>query len=52
VQLLPVAERELPREVVAELDVAFRGHSDPLAAGGPQPGYERLFARILVKTPD
>ncbi|MFD0668224.1 hemerythrin domain-containing protein [Ramlibacter sp. MAHUQ-53] len=52
VQLLPVAERELPREVVAELDAAFRGHTDPLAAGGPQPGYERLFARILVKTPD
>lgn len=51
VQLLPVAERELPPEDRAELDAAFRQHVDPLAGGDREPGYERLFARILLKTP-
>lgn len=46
VQLLPVAERELPREVLADLDAAFHGHAEPL---GAQPGYEALLARVLGK---
>lgn len=51
VQLLPVAERELPAQDRAELDAAFRQHRDPLAAGEREAGYERLFTRILLKTP-
>ncbi|MEJ7930261.1 hemerythrin domain-containing protein [Ramlibacter sp. AN1015] len=51
VQLLPVAERELAPHERAELDAAFRQHRDPLASGEREPGYERLFARILLKTP-
>jgi len=50
VQLLPVAERELPPQERAELDAAFSENRDPLAngagGGAPDPVYERLFARI------
>ncbi len=48
VQLLPVAERELPPEAQAELNAAFREHAEPVAV---QPGYEALLARILGKPP-
>jgi hemerythrin-like domain-containing protein len=51
VQLLPAAERDLPAQERAELDVAFRQQRDPLAGGEHLPGYERLFARILMKSP-
>lgn len=51
VQLLPAAERDLPPEDRAELDAAFRQQRDPLAGGEHLPGYERLFARILMKSP-
>lgn len=51
VQLLPAAERDLPAQDRAELDTAFRQQRDPLAGGEHLPGYERLFARILMKSP-
>ena len=51
VQLLPAAERDLPAEDRAALDAAFRQQRDPLAGGEHLPGYERLFARILMKSP-
>ncbi len=51
VQLLPAAERDLPAQDRAELDAAFRQQRDPLAGGEHLPGYERLFARILMKSP-
>ncbi len=51
VQLLPAAERDLPADDRAELDSAFRQQRDPLAGGEHLPGYERLFARILTKSP-
>ena len=51
VQLLPAAERDLTPQDRAELDAAFRQHRDPLAGGEYEPGYERLFTRIVMKTP-
>ncbi|TFY97984.1 hemerythrin domain-containing protein [Ramlibacter rhizophilus] len=51
VQLLPLAERELSPEDRSALDAAFRQHRDPLSTGQQEPGYERLFTRIVLKTP-
>lgn len=51
VQLLPAAERDLPAQDRAELDIAFRERRDPLAGGERHPGYDRLFARIVTKAP-
>ena len=51
VQLLPAAERDLSPQDHAELDAAFRQRRDPLAGGEHEPGYERLFTRIVMKTP-
>ncbi len=51
VQLLPAAERHLSAEDRAELDAAFHQHRDPLAGGEREPGFERLFTRILTKAP-
>ena len=51
VQLLPAAERDLPAQDRAELDIAFRERRDPLTGGEHNPGYDRLFARILTKAP-
>ncbi|MBL0421297.1 hemerythrin domain-containing protein [Ramlibacter sp. AW1] len=51
VQLLPVAERELPAADRAELDAAFGRDRDPMAGGLAEPGYERLFSRIVLSTP-
>jgi hemerythrin-like domain-containing protein len=51
VQLLPAAERNLGPEDRTELDIAFRRHRDPLAGGEREPGFERLFTRIVTHTP-
>ncbi len=51
VQLLPAAERELSPQDIAELNAAFRQQRDPLASGEREPGYQRLFSRIVLKTP-
>jgi hemerythrin-like domain-containing protein len=51
VQLLPAAERNLSPAERAELDAAFRKHRDPLAGGEREPGFERLFTRIVTNAP-
>ncbi|MES2483087.1 MAG: hemerythrin domain-containing protein [Pseudomonadota bacterium] len=51
VQLLPAAERHLSDSDKAELDAMFRKQRDPLAGGEREPGFERLFTRIVMKTP-
>jgi len=51
VQLLPAAERHLSDSDKAELDAVFRKQRDPLAGGEREPGFERLFTRIVMKTP-
>jgi hemerythrin-like domain-containing protein len=51
VQLLPAAERNLSPADRAELDAAFRMHLDPLAGGEREPGFERLFTRIVISAP-
>ena len=51
VQLLPAAERYLSDSEKAELDAVFRKQRDPLAGGEREPGFERLFTRIVMKTP-
>ena len=50
-QLLPVAERLLTPGDWAELDAAFMAHRDPFAGGTPDPGYDRLFTRIVLRAP-
>ncbi|MGE4241079.1 hemerythrin domain-containing protein [Ramlibacter sp.] len=50
-QLLPVAEQALDAKQHAELDAAFRANADPLGPAGPQPRYDRLFTRIVLRAP-
>jgi hemerythrin-like domain-containing protein len=50
-QLLPVAERVLTPQDWAQLDAAFAHCRDPLAGGQRDPGYDRLFTRIVMKAP-
>ena len=50
-QLLPVADRRLTPSDKAVLDAAFARDRDPLAGGTRDPGYERLFTRIVTTAP-
>ncbi|MEJ6023575.1 hemerythrin domain-containing protein [Ramlibacter sp. PS4R-6] len=50
-QLLPAAERVLDEREWAELDRAFEATRDPLAGGMADPGYDRLFTRIVRAAP-
>jgi hemerythrin-like domain-containing protein len=50
-RILPVAERELSREELAELDAAFGTNADPLATGTADPRFDRLFTRIVMRAP-
>jgi hemerythrin-like domain-containing protein len=50
-ELLPVAERVLGPQDWAQLDAAFGRARDPLAGGLREPGYDRLFTRIVMKAP-
>ena len=50
-ELLPVARQKLDAADWAELDQAFQAHSDPLASGHRDPGYDRLFTRIVLRAP-
>jgi hemerythrin-like domain-containing protein len=50
-QLLPAAQRVLGEADWAELNAAFAHQRDPLAGGERDPAYERLFTRIVMKTP-
>jgi len=49
--LLPVAEKTFSDEDWAQLDAAFLRDRDPLAGGLHDPGYDRLFTRIVLTAP-
>lgn len=50
--ILPEAEKNLTESDWAELDSAFAANADPLTGKyPPQPGYERLFTRIVMTAP-
>ncbi|GAB3662798.1 hemerythrin domain-containing protein [Ramlibacter alkalitolerans] len=50
-EILPTAIRLLPDEDWAQLDEAFAQHRDPMATGSHDPVYDRLFTRIVMRTP-
>ena len=50
-ELLPAAEAALTSADWAELDMAFERDRDPLAGGYRDPGYDRLFTRIVLAAP-
>ena len=49
--ILPVAVKLLSDADWAQLDEAFQQHADPLATGTHDPVYDRLFTRIVMRTP-
>lgn len=49
-ELLPVAQKHLSESDWAQLNDAFQ-HSDPLVTGDRDPVYDRLFTRIVMRTP-
>lgn len=49
--ILPVAQQKLSDSDWAQLDAAFQSHADPLASGRRDPTYDRLFTRIVMRTP-
>lgn len=50
--ILPEAEKHLSEADWAELDAAFARNCDPLTGKyPPDPAYERLFTRIVMKAP-
>ena len=50
-QLLPAAQQALTAQDWDELDAEFAGERDPLVASVRDPGYDRLFTRIVLSTP-
>ena len=50
-ELLPVALKKLDEADWAQLNAAFATHGDPLASGDRDPVYDRLFTRIVMRTP-
>jgi hemerythrin-like domain-containing protein len=50
-EILPVAIRSLSDADWAQLDEAFQQQMDPLAGGGRDPVYDRLFTKIVMTTP-
>ncbi|HET8744831.1 MAG TPA: hemerythrin domain-containing protein [Ramlibacter sp.] len=50
-EILPTAVQLLSPADWAELDAAFQEHRDPIATGTHDPVYDRLFTRIVMKTP-
>ena len=50
--ILPEAQRSLTASDWVELDAAFSRNADPLTGmHAPQPGYEKLFTRIVMTAP-
>ncbi len=49
--ILPTAVRLLSDADWAQLDEAFQQHGDPIATGSHDPVYDRLFTRIVMRTP-
>jgi hemerythrin-like domain-containing protein len=50
-QILPAAIDRLTDADWDQLDAAFLAQRDPLAGGERDPGYERLFTRIVLRAP-
>lgn len=50
-EVLPCAMQVLSAADWAQLDEAFRHQGDPIATGSHDPVYDRLFTRIVMKTP-
>ena len=50
-QLLPAAQQQLGDADWAQLNAAFQAHRDPLASSERYPAYDRLFTRIVMRTP-
>lgn len=51
-ELLPVAQKHLSESDWAQLNAAFATHTDdPLTGGDHDPVYDRLFTRIVMRTP-
>jgi hemerythrin-like domain-containing protein len=50
-EILPTAIRLLPDADWAQLDEAFAQLRDPMATGSHDPVYDRLFTRIVMRTP-
>ena len=50
-ELLPVAQKMLGDDDWAQLNAAFQANADPLAGGDRDPTYDRLFTRIVMRTP-
>ena len=50
-ELLPVAQQHLTDADWVQLNAAFQLHIDPLAGGERDVSYDRLFARIVMRTP-
>jgi hemerythrin-like domain-containing protein len=49
-ELLPVAQKLLTEQEWEQLNAAFQ-NSDPLVTGDHDPVYDRLFTRIVMRTP-
>lgn len=49
--LLPAAQQSLSDADWTQLNAAFAQHIDPLAGGERDPAYDRLFTRIVMRTP-
>jgi hemerythrin-like domain-containing protein len=50
-ELLPVAQRRLTDADWVQLNAAFNTQADPLVTGEHDPVYDRLFTRIVMRTP-
>ena len=50
-EILPTAVKTLSDADWSELDAAFQHQQDPLTTGSHDPIYDRLFTRIVMKTP-
>jgi hemerythrin-like domain-containing protein len=50
-EILPAAVKLLSDADWAQLDEAFQQHGDPIATGSHDPVYDRLFTRIVMRTP-
>jgi hemerythrin-like domain-containing protein len=50
-EILPTAIKLLSDADWAQLDEAFAEHRDPMATGTHDPVYDRLFTRIVMRTP-
>ncbi|NML42475.1 hemerythrin domain-containing protein [Ramlibacter sp. G-1-2-2] len=50
-EILPAAQELLSPSDWAQLNTAFSQHIDPLAGGEREPAYDRLFTRIVMRTP-